>query len=372
MSISFACTSCSAKLRAKPELSGKVGKCPKCGQPITVPRQADEKPPIQRSTDPPAWSKPVDVSPEAGETYYFEGHSGWVMSVAFSPDGQFILAGGGGDGYNLHLWSSVTGKLVRRLSGHSNQINQVGFADFYFCASASNDNTIRIWDLSNWGQQLYCLQHTEEATCFAFSGNRQQVAGIVTGSLNRPMRVWDAGCEIRSIGQQNTSSAAGCIAISPNGQLVLSTCALGLQLQLCDMTTGGVIRQFGGDEGMVECVAFSHDGELAASGGYGQAVRIWEVLSGKEVQRFLGHSDRIRSVAFSPDHYHAASCGNDGSIRLWDLNTGDEALCVRDQGAFTSLAFSPCGRFLLVGGGPRKDDPPNFKNVRLLGLPRYW
>ena len=44
----------------------------------------------------------------------FTGHSNWVSSVAFSPDGQ-ILASGSGD-RTIKLWNLRTGKLIRSLS----------------------------------------------------------------------------------------------------------------------------------------------------------------------------------------------------------------------------------------------------------------
>ena len=47
----------------------------------------------------------------------FEGHSGWVHSVAFSPDGTRLLSGSWDK--TLKLWDAASGQLIRTFEGHS-------------------------------------------------------------------------------------------------------------------------------------------------------------------------------------------------------------------------------------------------------------
>ena len=47
----------------------------------------------------------------------FEGHTGWVTSVAFSPDGTRVLSGSADN--TLKLWDAATGQLLRTFAGHS-------------------------------------------------------------------------------------------------------------------------------------------------------------------------------------------------------------------------------------------------------------
>ena len=46
-----------------------------------------------------------------------EGHYGTVNSVAFSPDGRFIVSGGWDS--TLWFWDAASGELVRTLKGHN-------------------------------------------------------------------------------------------------------------------------------------------------------------------------------------------------------------------------------------------------------------
>uniref|UniRef100_UPI00351CDFEC WD40 repeat domain-containing protein n=1 Tax=Frankia sp. CIT1 TaxID=2880974 RepID=UPI00351CDFEC len=45
------------------------------------------------------------------------GHTDWVWSVGFSPDGSMIASGG--DDRMVRLWDVATGRELRTLTGHT-------------------------------------------------------------------------------------------------------------------------------------------------------------------------------------------------------------------------------------------------------------
>jgi WD40 repeat protein len=55
-----------------------------------------------------------------------EGHTGWVTSVAFSPDGRQVVSGSGDK--TVRLWDAATGTALQRLEGHTDSVTSVAFS----------------------------------------------------------------------------------------------------------------------------------------------------------------------------------------------------------------------------------------------------
>ena len=83
----------------------------------------------------------------------FSGHTGYIWSVAFSPDGSRIVSGSSDT--TLRLWDADSGQQIGEpLSGHTGTVLSVAFSpDGSRIVSGSDDTTLRLWDADS-GQQI--------------------------------------------------------------------------------------------------------------------------------------------------------------------------------------------------------------------------
>ena len=100
--------------------------------------------------------------------------------------------------------------------------------------------------------------------------------------------------------------------------------------------------------GRVQCVAFSRDSSLMASGATDGTVRITEVATGKLVRVLTGHNSSVSDVAFHPDGKRLATAGGeDRSVCLWSLETGGILRVLRGHTDYAKrVSFSPKGDLL--------------------------
>jgi DNA-binding beta-propeller fold protein YncE len=245
----------------------------------------------------------------------FSGHTGFVNSIAFSPDGTKVLTGAGWTDNTAKLWDASTGAVIRTFSGHAGEVTSVAFSpDGTKVLTGSSDTTAKLWDASTGTVIRTFSGHTDSVLSVAFSRDGTKV---LTGSGDSTARLWNAatGAEIRSFSGHTLEVWSA--AFSPDGTKVLTGSSDGTA-KLWNASTGGVIRTFSGHTDYVNSVAFSPDGTQVLTGSGDSAARLWNASTGTEIRTFSGHTGGVYSVAFSPDGTKVLTGGDDGLTFLWD------------------------------------------------------
>lgn len=250
-----------------------------------------------------------------------EGHTSFVSSVAFSPGGDRVVSGS--DDKTIRVWDMKMGTQIGiPFEGHADRVKSVAFSpDGRQIISGSGDRTIRLWDADTGGQIGLPLQgHTDAVNSVAFfpDGHR-----IISGSNDKTLRIWnvETGMQIGEPIVGHTDYVHS-VAISPDGRRIASG-SDDKTIQIWDANTGMQIGiPLEGYAGAVLSVGFSPDGHRIVSGSFSQMVQVWDVETGRQIgQPLEGHSGCITSVAFSPDGRQIVSGSDDATLKLWSVET---------------------------------------------------
>jgi WD40 repeat protein len=295
------------------------------------------------------------------------GHTGLLSNLVFSQGGKILESVSNYD-VSIRIWDVTSHQQIKLITGRQNGIRP--YADYggigsvivfspdgnTYASSARNYETIDLWSLSNvtpishqllGDKRVYSLAFSPDGKYLASANGSPQASGWISDITLWNLKTFDV---IDRIPNQNSQN----VMFSPHGNELLSTIGNYSILKL-NMSTFKTLEQLlegGVKTGVYEGV-FSPDGANYALLSLRQ-IKLWDVNTGKRIETGIsGHTDVVNCIVFSPDGSILASGGDDKNINLWNLIThqavGKPLMVSENDVGIYSLAFSPDGKTLASG-----------------------
>ncbi|MEH2354831.1 WD40 repeat domain-containing protein, partial [Nostoc sp.] len=180
---------------------------------------------------------------------------------------------------------------------------------------------------------------------------------IISASNDSTVRLWDI--HGNPIGQpwQGHEKEVNSVAFSPDGQWIISA-SNDSTVRLWDIHGNPIGQPWRGHEKEVNSVAFSPDGQWIVSASNDSTVRLWDIHGNPIGQPWRGHEYWVNSAAFSPDGKLIVSGSLDGTVRLWQCGWQEwlQVCCNRlhyhpvfqnpENGSDVEIAHQTCQKYV--------------------------
>ena len=248
-----------------------------------------------------------------------------VQSIAFSPDGTRVAAGG----YRtVKIWERSANHKVGDLPATADvPVSAVGSADGKLVAIGLNNGSAQIIEVATQKVVATVGGHGGPVNAVAFSADGTKV---LTGSADKTAKLFNVsdGAELRVI---TTPAPVNAVAFAVEGSLVvtanednkLRTWAVAAP-EVPEGEAEAPVKELNGHGGPVTSVAtYGARQELLLSGAKDNTARLWNVEGGNQV-RSLNHGGPVTAVAVNADGSKVVSVSDNKTGKLWNAADGKE------------------------------------------------
>ena len=260
------------------------------------------------------------------------------------------------------------------LTGHTGEVNAAlinpnaaARATGWFAATASDDQTARVWKLGPGHAFAELKAHTAQLTGLAWSRDGRW---LVTTGKDRKAIIWDvstdrpkpaqildrSGGSVWSPTLLETKTGAWLVTPSGDGKAYIYSFPDGKFLRVLDH--GAPVRR----------AALSPDGRLVlTAGGDGRAV-LWERETGEPLLEAV-HEKAVRDVAFDATGRYFVTGSADGSAQVWDAQKREGVVALKGHTApVFAVAFTPGGPGVVTTSWDRTARIWNFAEKRCVAV----
>lgn len=250
----------------------------------------------------------MQVGEECEDEEYFG-----VSATTLSPDGKTMAIGSYG---TLRLWSVDMGKVIKKWTGDTNQVESVCWGpDGGRVVIGSKDGTFRVWDVKSGETIIGPIVAGEQVYAVCYSPNTKMIA---TGG--DVIKIWNAntGELLKTINCYCSS-----LAWASDGKILFAG-----RFNIDTATWTVIHERRGHDHDFANTILLSPNGCILASISYvDKTAQLWDAETNQPIGTLLYHGDPVFSAAFSTDgKFLITSC--DFHIYAWDVSAIVKEACL--------------------------------------------
>jgi WD40 repeat protein len=257
----------------------------------------------------------------------------------------------------LNKPQALSGRTMM-LAGHRDTVSHCAYSpDGTRIVSASNDNTLKLWDASN-GRELATIAGREgiQLQRCEFTPDGSRIVSRSWGQMpaDRKLRLWDAetGDPIAILADDFAIIEQPWL-FSPNGREILVPRYS--RLTLSDSSTGELLDSLVGHNDEITAWTYSFDGSRIISASSDKTLKLWDACNRSEIATLAGHEGAVECCAFSHNDDRIVSGSKDGTLKLWDGHTGQLIVTLSGhETKVTHCCFSPDDTRVLSASGDLK------------------
>lgn len=272
------------------------------------------------------------------QTFQSAGHRGSVSGLAVMSNRQIVSVS---QDNTLRIWNISTGECYRIIFGHTNWVRCVVSLTDNRIVSGSDDKTLCVWDGDTGKLIRMLIGHSDWIRCIAVLSDGL----IASGSYDRTVRVWDIKQGKCVMILEGHTDWVRCVVEISNRRL-----ASGSQdgiIRIWDVDLGECINTIKGHTDCVRCIAMLNNQHIV-TGSYDETLRVWDSITGECLGTLVGHTGSVNCITTLPNGF-IVSGSDDKTIRIWDVSSGNCVKTIPNQESPVASVAAVSGELIAVG-----------------------
>ncbi|XP_012140709.1 periodic tryptophan protein 2 homolog isoform X2 [Megachile rotundata] len=295
----------------------------------------------------------------------------YISSISVNSTGDWIALGCSTAG-QLLVWEWQSETYAMKQQGHSNNMNSIAYSpDGQYIVTGGDDGKVKLWNTMNGFCSITFHEHTSTVTSVLFSHNRKF---IVSASLDGTVRAYDLA-RYRNFKTLTSPRPVqfSCVALDSSDEFLAAGGQDVFEIYLWSLKLGTLLEILSGHEGPVVSLAFnpSITSTELASVSWDKTLKIWNAIESGSAHETIQLTSDGLFVIYKPNGEEVAVATLDGHISFFNCKTAGQIGSIEGRNdlgsgrsatdlitakkslqgkAFTSLCYSADGTCILAGG----------------------